>query len=85
MITPNVYNLGVSIGTRNHKGSYVRPAVYKLMSITQSGWALICQDEVTCHYVDPSNLREMLHSNQFSEPDSELVSEFVSESASDTQ
>ena len=61
MLTNNVYNIGVDVGTRNHKGAFVRHAIYKLMGIEQSGWALICQDESTCHYVDPACLREMRH------------------------
>jgi hypothetical protein len=61
MLTNQEYNLGVSIGTRNHKGAFVRPTVYKLMGIKPSGWALICQDNSTCHYVDPASLREMRH------------------------
>ncbi|MFE4105373.1 hypothetical protein [Almyronema epifaneia] len=42
--------------TRNHKGFFVQEAAYKLMGIEKSGWALICLDEATCHYVDPDNL-----------------------------
>jgi len=42
--------------TRNHKGFFVRDAAYELVSIEQSGWALICIDEAVCHYVDPDNL-----------------------------
>lgn len=42
--------------TRNHKGFFVREASYKLMGIDESGWALICIDDATCHYVDPDNL-----------------------------
>ncbi|MBD3883956.1 hypothetical protein IFO70_19570 [Phormidium tenue FACHB-886] len=60
-MTDNIYNFGVEAGTRNHKGAFVRYTVYKLMGIEQSGWALICQDDSTCHYVDPSCLREMRH------------------------
>ncbi len=43
--------------TRNHKGFFVQDAAYELVGIEQSGWALICIDEATCHYVDPDNLR----------------------------
>jgi hypothetical protein len=42
--------------TRNHKGFFVENADYELISIEQSGWALICIDEAVCHYVDPDNL-----------------------------
>ncbi len=42
--------------TRNHKGFFVQEASYKFMGIDQSGWALICIDDATCHYVDPDNL-----------------------------
>lgn len=43
--------------TRNHKGFFVNEATYKLMGVDQSGWALICMDEATCHYVDPDDLQ----------------------------
>ncbi|MDX2099638.1 MAG: hypothetical protein SFW36_17815 [Leptolyngbyaceae cyanobacterium bins.59] len=42
---------------RNHKGFFVQEASYKLMSIDNSGWALICIDDATCHYVDPDDLQ----------------------------
>ncbi|MCU0570458.1 MAG: hypothetical protein MUF49_28280 [Oculatellaceae cyanobacterium Prado106] len=42
--------------TRNHKGFFVQQASYKFMGIDQSGWALICIDDASCHYVDPDNL-----------------------------
>lgn len=43
--------------TRNHRGFFVQEASYKFMGIDQSGWALICIDDATCHYVDPDNLQ----------------------------
>ncbi|MEM6519564.1 MAG: hypothetical protein AAF722_09575 [Cyanobacteria bacterium P01_C01_bin.70] len=43
--------------TRNHKGFFVQDAAYELVDIEQSGWALICVDEASCHYVDPDDLR----------------------------
>jgi hypothetical protein len=43
--------------TRNHKGFFVQETDYELVVIEQSGWALICIDEATCHYVDPDNIR----------------------------
>ena len=43
--------------TRNHKGFFVQDTAYELVGIEQSGWALICIDEATCHYVDPDNLK----------------------------
>lgn len=43
--------------TRNHKGFFVQEASYKLMGMDQSGWALICIDDATCHYVDPDDLQ----------------------------
>jgi hypothetical protein len=43
--------------TRNHKGFFVQETAYELVGIEQSGWALICIDEATCHYVDPDNLK----------------------------
>lgn len=44
--------------TRNHKGCFVQEANYKFMGVDRSGWALICIDDATCHYVDPDNLQE---------------------------
>lgn len=61
MLTTGIYNIAVDVGTRNHKGTFVRHTAYKLMAIEQSGWALICQDESICHYVDPDKLREIRH------------------------
>jgi len=52
-------NVEVKPDTRNHKGFFVQEAPYRLMGIDESGWALICIDDATCHYVDPDNL-EML-------------------------
>jgi hypothetical protein len=43
--------------TRNHKGFFVQDAAYELVGIDRSGWALICVDEASCHYVDPDNLK----------------------------
>jgi hypothetical protein len=48
--------VGLKPETRNHKGYFVQDADYKLISIEDSGWALICVDEAVCHYVDPDNL-----------------------------
>jgi len=51
--------VGVKPETRNHKGFFVQQdASYHLMGIDESGWALICVDEASCHYVDPDNLEE---------------------------
>lgn len=50
--------VGVKPETRNHKGFFVQDAAYQLMGIDESGWALICVDEASCHYVDPDNLEE---------------------------
>ena len=59
MVDPNDYNVGIEPSTRNHRGFYVRDTAYRLMGIDQAGWALICQDEATCHYVDPACLTEI--------------------------
>lgn len=59
MLTTDVYNIEVELSTRNHKGSFVQDTIYKLMGINQEGWALICKDNTTCHYVDPDCLREV--------------------------
>lgn len=63
MQTPDSYTVEVEVGTRNHKGSFVRDTTYKLMGIDHAGWALICQDEATCHYVDPDCLKETAQSD----------------------
>jgi len=42
--------------TRNHKGFFIQETAYDLVSIDASGWALICVDDATCHYVDPDDL-----------------------------
>ncbi|WAL59426.1 hypothetical protein [Thermocoleostomius sinensis] len=59
MITSDIYNIEVKPDTRNHKGFFVRDTLYTLVGIEQSGWALICQDKTTCHYVDPDCLQEV--------------------------
>lgn len=53
----NTDSVVVKPETRNHKGFYVQEAAYKLMGIDQSGWALICIDDASCHYVDPDDLQ----------------------------
>ncbi|MEM1251125.1 MAG: hypothetical protein AAGI69_01740 [Cyanobacteria bacterium P01_H01_bin.21] len=54
------HSFGVRTNTRNHKGYFVENnTVYQLISVDQSGWAFICQDNSTCHYVDPANLRRI--------------------------
>jgi hypothetical protein len=57
-------DVNVKPDTRNHKGFFVQEASYKLMGIDDSGWALICIDEATCHYVDPDDLQMMGEDNQ---------------------
>ena len=52
-------NVGVKPDTRNHKGFFVQETSYKLMGIDKSGWALICIDDATCHYVDPDDLQNL--------------------------
>lgn len=59
MLNPESYKFEVQSQTRNHKGSFVRDTTYKLIRIDQFGWALICQDDATCHYIDPERLQEM--------------------------
>lgn len=61
MVKTDAYNLEVKSGTRNHKGYFVQDMAYKLVGIDASGWALICQDNTTCHYVDPDCLQEIPH------------------------
>jgi hypothetical protein len=55
----DIYNLEILPGTRNHKGYFIQDRIYKLIAIDQAGWALICMDEMSCHYVDPEDLREI--------------------------
>ncbi|MEB3269064.1 MAG: hypothetical protein VKJ09_11035 [Leptolyngbya sp.] len=52
----DMHTVKVKPETRNHKGFFVQDADYELVGIEQSGWALICIDEATCHYVDPDNI-----------------------------
>lgn len=59
MISSGTYNIEIEPNTRDHKGYFVQEAIYQLMEIDKAGWALICQDNATCHYVDPANLREI--------------------------
>jgi hypothetical protein len=56
MINTDGYNLEVKSGTRNHKGYFVQEMSYRLVTINDAGWAFICQDNTTCHYVDPDSL-----------------------------
>ncbi|NEP40322.1 MULTISPECIES: hypothetical protein [Okeania] len=60
-MTINNNNKEVSLKpeTRNHKGFFIQQGDYKLMSIDESGWALICLDDAVCHYVDPDNLEQI--------------------------
>lgn len=43
--------------TRNHKGFFIQEGSYMLMGVDESGWAFICLDDVSCHYVDPDSLQ----------------------------
>ncbi|MFM7426609.1 MAG: hypothetical protein ACKO7W_16705 [Elainella sp.] len=54
----NGNSVEVKPDTRNHKGFFIEQGLYKFMGVDQSGWALICVDDATCHYVDPDNLEE---------------------------
>ena len=56
MTSTETFNLRVEAGTRNHKGSFIKDTSYYFVGIEQAGWALICQDSATCHYVDPDCL-----------------------------
>jgi hypothetical protein len=53
----NVENVRVKPDTRNHKGFFVLESSYKLIDVNKNGWALICLDDATCHYVDPDDLK----------------------------
>ena len=59
MFPTEIFNLTVLPGTRNHKGYFVDEDIYKLVRIEDSGWAFICQQNSTCHYVDPDNIKEV--------------------------
>lgn len=63
MLASNPYTLKVLPGTRNHRGCFVQDVAYKLIAIDQTGWALICLDEMSCHYVDPESLEEVATSS----------------------
>jgi hypothetical protein len=52
-------NVAIKAETRNHKGFFIEKGNYTFMGLDQSGWALICVDNATCHYVDPDNLVEI--------------------------
>jgi hypothetical protein len=56
----NGSNVEVKPDTRNHKGFFVSQGLYRFMGVDQSGWALICVDEATCHYVDPDSLETVV-------------------------
>lgn len=64
MLNSDSYNLQVRPGTRNHRGCFVQDTTYHLISIDQAGWALICMDEMSCHYVDPDNVYTTLPSQE---------------------
>lgn len=64
MMTNQQQHVSVKPDTRNHKGFFVQETDYKFMGLDQSGWALICVDEATCHYVDPDNLEEVDESTE---------------------
>ncbi len=49
-------NVAIKPDTRNHKGFFLQPGNNELMGIDESGWALICVDDSSCHYVDPDDL-----------------------------
>lgn len=53
----NNINVEIKPETRNHKGFFIQEGSYTLMGVDDSGWALICLDDVCCHYVDPDNLQ----------------------------
>ncbi|HEY9816626.1 MAG: hypothetical protein EA367_10250 [Leptolyngbya sp. DLM2.Bin15] len=56
----NTEVVGIKPDTRNHRGFFIQDGSYKLMGIDDSGWALICVDDATCHYVDPDNLQQFI-------------------------
>ena len=58
MLNSDSYVFHVAPGTRNHRGCFVQDTSYKLIAIDQAGWALICMDEMSCHYVDPASVCE---------------------------
>lgn len=57
MNVETVYVTGVKIGTRNHRGAFVQEVSYRFVEISPSGWARICVNDASCHYVDPDNLQ----------------------------
>lgn len=57
-------HLRVQPDTRNHRGCFVQEMTYELIEIGKTGWALICDDHDTCHYVDPECLKETKRSKK---------------------
>lgn len=55
----HAFNIRVSAQTRDHRGVLVQNKLYSLIEFSPSGWALICERNEVCHYVDPDNLRDM--------------------------
>lgn len=53
----DLYTIGVTAGTRNHRGSSIQNTAYVLVETTDAGWAFICTMNGACHYVDPDALR----------------------------
>jgi hypothetical protein len=52
-------NVSIKPETRNHQGFFLQKGEYQLMGVDKSGWALICVDDASCHYVDPDNLENI--------------------------
>lgn len=60
MIFNNDFNdVNVKLEICNYKGFFIQEGDYKLMSIDEFGWVLICLDDVVCYYVDLDNLKEI--------------------------
>lgn len=54
----DLYTIGITARTRNHRGNTIQNTAYTLIEVTDSGWAFICTGNQICHYVDPESLRD---------------------------
>ncbi|HAZ48956.1 MAG TPA: hypothetical protein DCZ55_32020 [Cyanobacteria bacterium UBA11371] len=50
-------DVSVKPETRDRKGFFIHETTYKLMGVDLSGWAIVCLNDATCHYVDPDDLQ----------------------------
>lgn len=53
------YRFSVMPGTRDHRGFFIQETTYRLMDVSDAGWARICLDSAACYYVDPANIQSL--------------------------